>query len=521
MLISNTADTKTAKILLGDDGIIRIIFVSELRTDEDVKENITVIDQIENDKIYPLFIDMSKINEITPEYEKYYELLVAVNSVSVIAILSGSTIINSLALFFKNVSILSGSPKKLFNDESKALQWLKNIFDMNLSVQQYARRNNISILELIETSSTDIILGDDLIIRALAFDETQTIDDAKEVITAVNNIAGNKKYPVLIDSSKVKEMTPESRTYYQSKEAVLYVSAIAIIITSGMSRVTADFFVGLQKLPGTPRKLFNEENKARQWLKNYTNSSTVAAKSETDQSNILIYEPINQIQKPIVYSLIKNGIRCLCLQEKKEILSKLKTNKYNSFICSCSPETKDIIDIIKEIKLNKELSFVKVILLTAPTSKKYLEYMIQLGIKGIILKPFVQEVFEKKILKLLFRDNMLPDRRQTIRVEPDSDDRTIIAIRTSITHKTIVGKLKSISMDGMVIELTGSFIEDDIKENDVIANNNIKITINENEISTNGIIYTRKLNIVVIKFIEMQEYYQNMLSSYIYKRMNL
>lgn len=55
----------------------------------------------------------------------------------------------------------------------------------------------------------------------------------------------------------------------------------------------------------------------------------------------------------------------------------------------------------------------------------------------------------------------------------------------------------------------------------MIANNNIRITINGGDISASGTVYAKRNNIVVIKFTEMQDYYKNMLSSYIYKRLNV
>ncbi len=371
----------------------------------------------------------------------------------------------------------------------------------------------------ITTKAAEILLEDDGIIRIAAFGEMHSIEDAKEVTAAVSQITGNKRYPVLIDSTNVKDMSPEGRAYYTSEEAFMSVSAIAIMIKSGISKLMTNFFIDMSRLPGPPRKLFDDENKAVLWLKNYIVSGAAVTR-DMDEINILIYEPISQMQKPIVYTLINNGIKCLCLKEKKEIINKLRSKKYNVFICSIAPGTKDTIDIIKEIKQIESLNFIKIILWSPPSSKEYFEEMIKLGIKGVILKPFVNETFENNLFKLLFQDNLKPDRRQNIRVEPGDDDRIIVAIRSSSTHKTIVGKLKSLSMNGLVLELTENISEDDLKENDEITNNNIKITINDNDISTNGLIHARIQNIVVIRFSEMQDYYKNMLSSYIYKRIN-
>ncbi len=520
--IIESIDTKTSKILLADDGIIRVICLTIIQTEDNAKENINAVNRIAKDAKFPLLIDNSRVIEMTPESRKYYEADEAVQSISAMAVVLGSKISKMMSDFFIDFSKQSGPPKRLFNDESKALHWLKNVFESSTGVQQYASRNNISILEMVETNSSNVFMGDDGIVRILTVSEIHTADDAREIITVVDKMVKGRKSPVLIDSSKVKDMTPESRKYYESEEAQISVAAIAIIIKSGISRFMANFFMDLHRMPGgPPRRLFNDENTALNWLKNYIDKTDAFDRQITDQINILVYEPISQIQKPIIYTFINNGIKCLCIHEKKEIAGKLKTKKYNVFLCSCTPLTVDIIEIIRGIKQNEELRFVKVILWAPPSSKDFFEEMIRIGIKGIILKPFVQEIFEKNIFKMLFQDNMNIERRQSIRVEPDASDRILIAIRSPSTHKTVVGKLKSISMDGMVIELTGDFTDEDLRINDVILNNNIKISINETDLSTNGIILTRKQNIVLIKFVDMQEYYKNVLSSFIYVKMNL
>ncbi len=382
-----------------------------------------------------------------------------------------------------------------------------------IEIEEYARDRNITITESAFTGTAVIMSCSDGIIRIMAFNPTHNLEDAREVIASFKEIAKDKKYPVLIDSSNVKDMSQESMHYYGSEEAMVSVSCIAIIIKSGISRMMANFFIDISKYKDPPRRLFNDENKAVLWLKDTLSAGT--------GMNVLVYEPVSQTQKPIIYTLIKNGIKCLCLQDRKAIAGKLASKKFGAFICDCFPGATEIINIIKETRQNSELNFIKIIIWTNSSDRSFLEEMIRIGIKGIIVKPFVEDVFERSILKLLWGEGANPDRRHIIRIEPGEDDRIIAAVRSSTTHKTIVGKVKFISMEVMAIEFTGIVSDEDMKENEVISNSNIKITINGNDISTNGILIKRKLNIAVIKFIDMQDYYRNMLSSYIYSRLDL
>ncbi len=511
-------ETRTAKIYLDENGVLRIVFTAALDSGEDERENIEAIDKITEKQKYPLLIDFSGVTEIPPLSRKFFESKDAFNPISAMAVLLGPAVSKMTEDFFTGLMNQPGLAMKLFNDEDKALLWLNSFISARFEAEQYAVDRKISILEFKDTKTSFIISCDDGIIRISSFWDTHTLEDAKEVISAFKLIAKDKKHPVLVDSSRAKDMSPESMKFYGSDEAMISVSAIAIIIKSGISRVMANFFMDISKRKFPPRRLFNDENKAVEWLKTFMVSNSAG---ETEQINVLVYEPVSQMQKPIIYTLIKNGIKCLCLQDKKFIINKLNSKKFNAFICNCPPGATEIIGIIKEIRQDSGLNSVKIVLWTDASYKSFFEEMIRIGINGIILKPFVEEVFEQSILKILYGKGGVPDRRRIIRVEPDAGDRTIVAIRSTTTHKTVVGKVKSLSMEGMAIELTGELTDEDLREKEVITNNNIKITLNENDISTNGVIFKRKQNMAVIKFYEMQDYYKNMLSSYIYGRLGL
>ncbi len=51
----------------------------------------------------------------------------------------------------------------------------------------------------------------------------------------------------------------------------LAITAIAMLINSPGSRIIGNFFLGINK-PSVPTKLFNEKNKAIEWLKQFVNN---------------------------------------------------------------------------------------------------------------------------------------------------------------------------------------------------------------------------------------------------------
>lgn len=94
------------------------------------------------------------------------------------------------------------------------------------------------------------------------------INGAKENVSALKNVCGDKKTPIIIDSRNIKSMDRESRIYFSSEEIQTFTLALAILISSAVSRVIGNFFIGLNK-PPYPVKLFTSEEKALDWLKTF------------------------------------------------------------------------------------------------------------------------------------------------------------------------------------------------------------------------------------------------------------
>jgi hypothetical protein len=95
-----------------------------------------------------------------------------------------------------------------------------------------------------------------------------TLKEAQENSKAVNSFYKGKKYPLLIDSRNIKSITKEARDFFSIQNRDTSIMAFAIIIDSPLSRIIGNFFMGLNK-PSVPAKLFNNENDALIWLKQY------------------------------------------------------------------------------------------------------------------------------------------------------------------------------------------------------------------------------------------------------------
>jgi len=120
-------ETRTARIWLGEDGIIRTVFLtnSEL-TLEDAKEIDTVTSGMTDGKEYPFLIDLRKIKSVAREVRNYGSEMKTRRNASALLISSPlSRVLGNLYLGI-NKPI---HPVKLFVSEDEAIKWLKGFME--------------------------------------------------------------------------------------------------------------------------------------------------------------------------------------------------------------------------------------------------------------------------------------------------------------------------------------------------------------------------------------------------------
>jgi hypothetical protein len=95
----------------------------------------------------------------------------------------------------------------------------------------------------------------------------QTLEQAKVNMVEFLKITGGKKVCMLSDNSNSPPVNKEMRDY--AAEVIPDVAkAIAVLSTSAVGRMAANLFFTLKKQP-YPVKFFDNEQDAKQWLKQY------------------------------------------------------------------------------------------------------------------------------------------------------------------------------------------------------------------------------------------------------------
>ena len=104
--------------------------------------------------------------------------------------------------------------------------------------------------------------------------EIQTLEKAIENIDAqerIRDALGKEMTRVLIDMREMKSITREAREYYANQRTSSIQRATALLVKSKVTKVMANFFMGLNK-PITPTRMFIEPEEAIQWLAEFSNA---------------------------------------------------------------------------------------------------------------------------------------------------------------------------------------------------------------------------------------------------------
>lgn len=109
--------------------------------------------------------------------------------------------------------------------------------------------------------------GDDHILYTDCFPNTiMTLEDGKESTRISAEMVNHTPRPLLCDLTNVVKMTQDCRRHFAGPEHAKTFSKAALIVTSPISRIIGNFFLGLNK-PLKPTRLFTNKEDALLWLK--------------------------------------------------------------------------------------------------------------------------------------------------------------------------------------------------------------------------------------------------------------
>jgi len=123
--------------------------------------------------------------------------------------------------------------------------------------------------ETVTTRTSKIWLREDGIVQVAIFPNAEEgLADARANIAASFKIGFEQRRPLLVDIRYMKSFDRAARVYYSSAETAQTITALALLVESPLSRLLANFFMGLNKVQ-VPTRLFTAEDKAVEWLKGF------------------------------------------------------------------------------------------------------------------------------------------------------------------------------------------------------------------------------------------------------------
>jgi hypothetical protein len=117
----------------------------------------------------------------------------------------------------------------------------------------------------VEGKATISMGNDNVLIMQMAHKSKIEISDAIEIVKAAEKIAGNKVHANLVDIRQMAFMSSDARKYFGDQDRS-NVAAVGILMNSKLHRAIVNIYMKINK-PVLPTKFFDNENKAKDWLR--------------------------------------------------------------------------------------------------------------------------------------------------------------------------------------------------------------------------------------------------------------
>lgn len=93
------------------------------------------------------------------------------------------------------------------------------------------------------------------------------LEHARENTQTVRTLSGDQVYPILVDIRKIRSISKEARDHFAMRDRKPGVLAIAMLVSSPLSRIIGNFFLGLNQ-PVVPTRMFTDRDQAERWIVN-------------------------------------------------------------------------------------------------------------------------------------------------------------------------------------------------------------------------------------------------------------
>ena len=121
-------------------------------------------------------------------------------------------------------------------------------------------------MDSVNTRTARIEVIEDRIVVARVGDMVQTVDDARENLEVVSRFAAPDRKPFLADIRLAKPLMPEVRRVYMGESLVAFAAMAMLVRSTPLGRTMGNVYLKIAR-PAIPSKLFAQESKALEWLR--------------------------------------------------------------------------------------------------------------------------------------------------------------------------------------------------------------------------------------------------------------
>ncbi len=122
--------------------------------------------------------------------------------------------------------------------------------------------------QVVETKTAWFWLDDGVALHVIRPGARLELVDAQHNFTAMVEMTGHQRVPLVADLSQMAAASREVRQYNSGADAATAVTALAMIVGSPVSRMIGNFYMSLYR-PAFPARLFSDAAQAVQWAKTH------------------------------------------------------------------------------------------------------------------------------------------------------------------------------------------------------------------------------------------------------------
>jgi len=101
------------------------------------------------------------------------------------------------------------------------------------------------------------------------------LENTKKYVADRKAFAKGKSYPVVLDVNNAQSFNMEAQKYEATDEGLEGLLAMGTVIKSKIQQLLGNIYIMIQK-PKVPNKLFNDEQSAIEWVKQFKEKEKVA-----------------------------------------------------------------------------------------------------------------------------------------------------------------------------------------------------------------------------------------------------